>query len=54
MIFFPGGELIAAILATDEEGQYTGSCKAIKQSTYTVLTELWGEMVQEGKITQVA
>ena len=50
---FSGGELIAVVMAVDEEGQYLGSCKAIKQNLFTFLTVLWQGMVAEDRITQV-
>ncbi len=49
----PGGELIVVTLTVDEEGQYQGNCKTIKQNMCEMFTVLWKEMLQEGRITQV-
>ena len=42
-----------ATLCVDEEGQYLGNTKRIKQSMYACMLRLWRQMMEEGKITQV-
>ncbi len=53
LLSIPGGELIAVTLTVDDEGQYLGNCKTIKQNMFEMFTVLWKEMLQEGRITQV-
>ncbi len=48
-----GGELLAVTLVVDDEGQYVGNCKTIKQNMFDPLTFLWKKLLQEGRITEV-
>lgn len=48
----PGSRMILVQLATDEEGQYTGTTKSTPVSVHHKLIELWKRLLNDGLITQ--
>ena len=52
LLFIPEGELII-VAAVKEDGQYYGNFNDNTQNVVALLSNLWQNMVREGRITQV-
>ena len=52
-MLFPGGRFIIATLGVSEDGLYSGKPFPDKPSIYVILSDIFEDMAEEGKITQV-
>lgn len=49
----PGGTMVIAAFCKDKDGQFQGGTKACKKPRVEVWTEIWRQLVAEGRITEV-